>query len=307
MLRRRWRLLLSLAGLAFASFTLWTQAGELQRSVISLPSVSWGWLLLGLVGSALTYPLSALTLRGASGTLASLGRLTELQLATSFANLFAPQGIAGLALTERFLERVHLDRASAVAAVLLNNAWYAGVFGCFLVASPVSLRDTRLGLLAAGHWPALAIAALLLLSGLIVLWALRGRSERLARRLTAARRHWLAALGNPARLAQLIGGAAGTIALYALVFAACAWAFSVQVQPTELAAVYLAGTALSSLVPAPSGLGAAEAALITGMVGIGVHAGPALESVLAYRFLTWWLPIPLGLLAFGRMRRAGVV
>ena len=44
----------------------------------------------------------------------------------------------------------------------------------------------------------------------------------------------------------------------------------------------------------PAGLGVIEGILITTIVGFGVPHQPAILAVLAYRFINFWLPIPVG-------------
>jgi glycosyltransferase 2 family protein len=53
-----------------------------------------------------------------------------------------------------------------------------------------------------------------------------------------------------------------------------------------IGAVYLAAAA-----PSPGGLGAIEAALVAGLGGVGMRAGPAVSAVLLYRLATYWLPV----------------
>jgi uncharacterized protein (TIRG00374 family) len=72
----------------------------------------------------------------------------------------------------------------------------------------------------------------------------------------------------------------------------------------EIGAVYLGAAAIAAVSPTPGGLGAIEAALVAGLTGAGMHAGPAVSAVLTYRLATYWLPIVPGWLSwrFLRMR-----
>lgn len=70
----------------------------------------------------------------------------------------------------------------------------------------------------------------------------------------------------------------------------------------EVAAAYLAGAALASAVPTPSGLDATEAALAASLVAVGATIGPAVAAVLAFRLVTVWLPILPGALALHWLR-----
>jgi uncharacterized membrane protein YbhN (UPF0104 family) len=50
-----------------------------------------------------------------------------------------------------------------------------------------------------------------------------------------------------------------------------------------------------------------EAALVAGLTAIGAAAGPAVAGVLAFRLLTFWLPILPGWLAYRTLRANGTL
>jgi uncharacterized protein (TIRG00374 family) len=60
----------------------------------------------------------------------------------------------------------------------------------------------------------------------------------------------------------------------------------------------------------PGGLGFVEAGLTGTLILTGLSAGDAATATLAYRLVSYWLPIPLGAIAYGahrvRMRKRGV-
>ncbi|MCZ2860609.1 lysylphosphatidylglycerol synthase transmembrane domain-containing protein [Blastococcus sp. VKM Ac-2987] len=63
-------------------------------------------------------------------------------------------------------------------------------------------------------------------------------------------------------------------------------------------------TRLVTMVPiTPGALGVAELSYVAGLVAIGVDGAAAAGTVLVFRLLTWFLPIPLGALAWVLWRR----
>jgi putative heme transporter len=63
-------------------------------------------------------------------------------------------------------------------------------------------------------------------------------------------------------------------------------------------------TRLVTIVPVtPGALGVAELSYVAGLTAVGVGAGPAAGAVLLFRFLTWFVPIPLGITAWLLWRR----
>jgi undecaprenyl-diphosphatase len=69
--------------------------------------------------------------------------------------------------------------------------------------------------------------------------------------------------------------------------------------------VFLAGAAVAAAVPTPGGLGAVEAALVAGLLGVGVDGTTAVSAVIVHRVATFWLPLPPGWLAFTALQRRG--
>jgi uncharacterized membrane protein YbhN (UPF0104 family) len=73
---------------------------------------------------------------------------------------------------------------------------------------------------------------------------------------------------------------------------------------------FVTATLLGRIPLTPGGLGFVEAGLTGTLILAGLSAGDAATATLAYRLVTYWLPIPLGALAYGwyrlRMRRDGV-
>ena len=79
-------------------------------------------------------------------------------------------------------------------------------------------------------------------------------------------------------------------------------AFDYRIALTSLVIGYTIGYAVGTLAPTPGGLGAIEALLITTFVGFGVPPAEAVASVLVYRFINFWMPIPPGLISYVAIR-----
>ena len=68
-------------------------------------------------------------------------------------------------------------------------------------------------------------------------------------------------------------------------------------------AVYLVAAAVASAAPTPGGLGALEAALISGLVAAGLDNSVAVPAVFLFRLATFWLPILPGWVCFRWLQR----
>jgi undecaprenyl-diphosphatase len=63
------------------------------------------------------------------------------------------------------------------------------------------------------------------------------------------------------------------------------------------------GAAVASVAPTPGGLGALEAALISGLVAAGLDSSVAVPAVFLFRLATYWLPILPGWICFEWLQR----
>ncbi len=91
-------------------------------------------------------------------------------------------------------------------------------------------------------------------------------------------------------------------ALNWLLDAACLWvflwAFGSVLSPVDLLVAYGLANVLAVIPITPAGLGVVEGVLIATVVGFGVPHAQAILAVLAYRLVNFWLPIPVGGLAY---------
>lgn len=305
--RQHLRLLLWLAGGAFAAYLLLPRAGELREGFGALSTIGWEWLAAGVAAAAMTYPMAAWAQIGAVDRPLPFGRTALVQVAAVFISQLTPQGVGGMGLNARYLERQGLDRPAAVGAVALNMV--AGVvmhiLALMFVITIAGSEVTGQARIPIGWSVAIAIAVVVAL-GALVLYTPVGR-RRVVAPVVPMVRNVLSVLRRPVRALQLFGGSAGVTGAHSLALAVSVAAFSPGASPLQVAAVYLGGAAVGSLVPTPGGLGALEAALVAGLTAIGVELVPAVAAVSAFRLLTFWLPILPGFVAFRYLRSQQIV
>jgi uncharacterized membrane protein YbhN (UPF0104 family) len=98
-------------------------------------------------------------------------------------------------------------------------------------------------------------------------------------------RHWVPALGSAV--------ANWGTDLLCLFFALRA--FGVSVSVVGIAVLYVVTQLVRQIPLTPGGIGVVEATLLTGLVSLGADAALAAGGVLAYRLLSFWLVVPVGL------------
>ncbi len=298
---------LAILGGGFAIHLLLPQVGEVRQTFDALHSVSWGWLVAGLVFSGATYVAAALAQLGAVDRPLAFGRTTAVQLASSFSNRLTPGNLGGMGVNVRYLERSGLTRGDAVAAVGLNSVAGGIVHVVALAGTAVLFGRTGVGKVKLPDgWPVLAATVAVLVVVGVALWTPLGH-RRVVTPTLRALGHLAEVVRQPVKALQLFGGSAATTGAYILCLAASLEAFGAHASLAKVAIVYFGGSALGAVSPTPGGLGVIEAAFIAGLTAVGIASGPAVAGVLGFRLLTFWLPILPGWLAFQRLRRRQVL
>jgi uncharacterized membrane protein YbhN (UPF0104 family) len=101
-----------------------------------------------------------------------------------------------------------------------------------------------------------------------------------------------------------MASSAGTTLVLGVAFAVCTVAVSGTTRDAGAFLVaYLVGAGAAAAVPIPAGLGSTEAALVAALVAAHINTSAAVQAVLIFRLVTFWAPVPLGILAAHTLRR----
>ena len=217
--------------------------------------------------------------RGSAGGVSSLASLpTSATLSAEPA-----PGPLGGPLDVTLLAIMGVVGVTGITLAVIRPAWLASARGaatgrCAAVAGRIAAVRRRSG---AGR----AVARI----------AAGGRSAGSA--LTAELAGLAAVLRDPGRAAMLWVGSVALPLLHCVTLLAALRSLGIGLPVLTVAAVYLAASAVSTLVPAPGGFGGLDVALVGGLVEVGQPAAAAVGAVLAYRLITVWLPlVPAGCL-----------
>lgn len=300
--RVRPRTLVALAAFGFAVQLLLPQVGEFSQTMDAVSSAHWAWMLAAAGAAVATFVAAALAQRGAVARRLPLYPMTMVQVACSFVNRVTPAGTGGLGLNERHLERSGLPRPAALAAIGLNALAGAVVHALGVAVAIAALGRAGIGgaPLPRGWGVLVAVTIGFAIAGIVLLSPLRKRVAGPMRRAASDLVH---VVRRPLQALQLFTGNIGVTLGNALALAACLAAFHANANLLQVIVVYLGGSAVASVSPTPGALGAVEAALVAGLTGVGVAAGPAVAGVLAFRLVTFWAPTVPGFLAFRLVRR----
>ncbi len=287
-----------LIGLGIGIYVLFPQLGQWPQILGAWRNANPAWLLLGLLVSASAYALAPFTIRSLLNRPIRWSQFFMAQFAASFASRFGPQGIGGAYVLEKFVEKAHVPRRRAVAAVTVSLAAGVLVHSALTLVALALLGIHELPFLQHIHlWQiglALGIGILLV----ILIWRWPERVTRAWDSLQVAMRELWRALKKPRRSFELLGSSLGVTAAYIITLYLSLLAVGANVSPVTVAAVFLVGAVIGQASPTPGGLGVVEGAFVAGLTALGVSTNLAVAGVLLYRLLTFWLPIIPGAFAF---------
>ncbi|MEU6034813.1 lysylphosphatidylglycerol synthase domain-containing protein [Actinomadura sp. NPDC047616] len=284
----------------------------LRAAAAALHDVRWELVPALALLSVLHYVFAAVALRGAAGCRLPLLETTLAQFTAAAANRVTPGGLGAVAVNTRYLVCHGMPLARAAVAVAVLQV--AGVPADLLMMSALLALgggDSRMLDAMGSHaaavvellpsWPLVAAAGLLLPAA--VLWGRRAvRSAVVGRALEGV----TGLCRRPGDLVLTLVASASTTFVLGLAFGisvlAVPGATAGAGDMMALVTAYLVGAAAGAALPTPGGMGSTEAALVAALAALGVAAAPALQAVLLFRLVTYWAPVPVGLLTSRTLR-----
>jgi uncharacterized membrane protein YbhN (UPF0104 family) len=149
-----------------------------------------------------------------------------------------------------------------------------------------------------------AILVAVIVGVAIVLAVPRLRDKVLPAVRTAFEGLWTVARDRHKRL-ELFGGSIASELLYSIALGATCLAYGVHLDLAQLVFVNTAASVLSSLIPSPGGIGAAEASLSAGLIAVGVGESTAFAVAITQRLCTFYLPPIWGYASLRWLNRKG--
>jgi len=264
------------------------------------------WLLLAVALQAGTYVAQGEIWRrvgAAAGQPLSRRTAFELGLVKLFADQALPSaGVSSSVVVAQALEHRRWPTGTALAAVLVNLATYHAAYAG-LVGGALTVLWGRGVLPAVVVVAAVAFILFSVLTGAAIL-VLAGRRRGEPRgpwRRPLLRRAADAMAGADAALVHDPRVIAGGTALQAAIVAldgATIWTLIVAagttVSPSDVFAAFMIASLVRTLGIVPGGLGTFEGSAVVMLRAVGVDLAVALSATLAYRGLSFWVPLVPG-------------
>ncbi len=276
------------------------------RNALAEASPWWALVSFGL--GLLTFLGSALTVVAFAPVKLSLWRTTQAQAAAAYVALGAPAGIGPAAINLRLLTQRGVSNALGVASVgLVQLAQLVTTVILLVVLVLVSGSDLPLSMPPRTVLLAVGLVALAITA---VMFIPRVRQWLAARITPIWQTTWprlVQLIGQPKRFTvAVLGSLVMTLGYLGAFWAAvAAFGLGAAVAPIDIAIAYLFGNAAGAVIPAPGGLGPVEAGLVTGLTTAGIGVAIGAPIVLLFRFLTFWLRIPIGWFAMKVLVKRG--
>jgi len=298
---------ITVAALVLATYFLAPQLADLPGIVDEVAGANWSWTPMVLFCSAMTYVGAAMSLAGSVPNRVPAGPMLLTSVGSSFAGTLAPASVGGMALNLRFFQRLGIDRSVAASGVGLDVVGgvigHVALIGVFFVWAGgdafegIDLPDPTWFLVG------LAVVAALGAIAFAIPATRRQLRERLFVGVLRAFDGVAAVVRSPAKVALLLVGSVLVTFFYLLTCWFSLQAFGGGLAFATVGAVFLVALAIATAAPTPGGLGAMEAALITGLVSAGLDHTIAVPAVFLYRLFTFWIPILPGWFAFQWLQR----
>jgi uncharacterized membrane protein YbhN (UPF0104 family)/tRNA A-37 threonylcarbamoyl transferase component Bud32 len=304
--------LLTMAALVLAAYLIISQLAQIGFGTIAdeLSSAEPVWVVIALLLAQSAFVGSGISVRGAVPAPLALLPCVVLQSAIKFINLTVPSSAGRIGMNLRFLQRMGVSRAQALASGAVDDASETMVqAGLLLLAIPFAGArvdtsqfhgagpDTRL---VAG------IVAAVIASVLVVLFVPKVHDKVVPEIRSALSGLWSVIRDRRKRI-ELFGGNVLSELSYSIALGATCLAYGVHLNLAQLVFANAAAAVLSSVIPVPGGIGAAEAAISAALISMGVDESTAFAIALTQRLSTFYLPPIWGYFSLRWLDRHGYV
>ena len=257
------------------------------------------WTLIFFAASLflLTFVLSGLSYKLLSFTKLKLARTVLVQFASVPLNLLLPAGLGNISINYLYLKKNRHTPVRAGLVISVNNILgvIANLSMLALLVGTFGLSGNEGQVLRSHEQVLVVLIGIVCLMAAMVVYLLKGHIKR----LNNIRVQLLVALLQfRSRYINVIGAyvcAAMQAIVTALVFWLCLKGYGIQLSYASSFMIYAFSVLVGAIIPTPGGLGGVEASLTAGIVATHhASASVALASVLAYRAISYWLPVFLG-------------
>ena len=315
-----------------AIYVVFPKLAGFEDSLEKMDDATWYWIVVAIAFNFAAFGAYVLLFRGVLG--GSIAELVYERLDTrasyqitmaglAATRIFSAAGVGGLVVTYWALRKAGMERRRAacrmVAFLALTYVFYLSaliIFGILLRTGVLPGANPSGGTIV----PAAVAGVVLVLLGLVALipgdverrlseFARGHRGARFAGRLATGPatlatgvRTAIAYVRHPTRGFAAVAGALGFWAANIGILWASFEAYGGDVPFGVMVQGFFIGMA-ANLIPSPAGgVGSVDAGMIAAFVLFDIPTATVFAAVLTYRVIAFWLPIPLGIVAYIQLR-----
>jgi len=285
---------------ALLAVYVWQNWNVMRKSFAVLADASPLFLVAGVALTALTFIFAARSYASLALKQLAFKELVAIELAATAINRIFPSGLGGMGAHGLYLFKRGHSKTAAALVVGTNNllGFFVHIFllSVAVLLAPQTLQDFDLPRL---HGYSLLVAVLLAMLGV---WYAKRRGA-----YGAIQRNIHKTIGEYARQPVKLGVAAislfgVTLTNFVIFMLACA-AMGISLPLVTGFLIFSIGILVGAATPTPGGLAGVEAGLVAGLLAVNVDEVSAIAAVLAFRFVTFWLPLIPGIVALVYVRK----
>jgi uncharacterized membrane protein YbhN (UPF0104 family) len=292
--RVSWKSLGMAAAMLLAAYALIAALSDIGFDVIveELSSAIIGWVILAFIFAQLTNAGEWVSLTGVVDREVPFGPTIMFRYALSFISLAVPSDAASIGMNIRYMQKLGVSTAAAVAQGPLLTVFSKG-FDILLLLISMRIIGQTIDLDDLDAGPILRLVVLVVvLAGIGVVITLV--VPKLRRMVLPPLKEGFGAIRSsitdPQRLLRVAGGTLTQKILFALTLSASVAAYGETLSFGEAIFVNSAVSLFIGLVPVPGGIGVAEAGLAAGLTLVGISEEAAFAAAITHRIVTAYIP-----------------
>jgi len=304
--------LLTMAALVLAAYLIISQLAQIGFGTIAdqLSNAEPVWIVIALLLAQSAFVGSGISVRGAVPAPLALLPCVVLQSAIKFINLTVPSSAGRIGMNLRFLQRMGVSRGQALVAGAVDDVSETMVqAGLLLLALPFAgakIDTSQFHGAGPDARLVVGIVVAIVVSVLVVLFVPKVHAKVVPEVQGALSGLWSVARDRQKRM-ELFGGNIASELSYSIALGASCLAYGVHLNLAQLIFANTAASVLSSVIPVPGGIGAAEAAISAALISMGVDESTAFAIALTQRLCTFYLPPIWGYFSLRWLDRHGYV
>lgn len=223
-----------------------------------------------------------------------------IQLAMAFTYKIFPAGLGGPGLMYRYAVVAGYSLEAGLGYVGAVELVYFTAWLLYFI--PVVMFGGGLGSVGINPsftpgWKLFFLIVIIILIAYLIVRAF-GWLQKIKEKVAEILHSFRIILKTPAKSAASLGLMLLSYTCTNVVFYLCLVAVGVHIPFWQSVFVYLIFNSIGACGPAPGGIGTVEAALIGGLMLVGVDSASATAGVMIFRTITFWIPTLPGYLAF---------